>query len=908
MAILAKEVTDSDPLQIFTSLRDGSTGSGLLFDYELRSDLESLESPSLLSHIDDLESLEESLDDLWSANENLNNQGELPVFRSWETFHDTAFREPRTAYISEGGSRVFDAVLGHQVLTSSTNASDQQSSSVLQPNIVVSSLSQLGLGRESLLFQYDLAKRSFRPADERFRMSGCSSESFGSLVATFIDHGNNMRSLHSFVDGIARSRKKSCVFVALADAINTVVSTVEAQLVRPMSFVKSILQLQALLQKPAVLLSWLSDLTKLINKAESDADFLSLLFDHVQEIECSATSHQEVAYGILAHAAKPWFESVDAWLGLRIDHTFVPSLSRPFHVLAREGKFWQESGEGIERESRSHDSMPIFINEEVAETIFEGRQSLRLLEAHEIDNPLTQPWNTSALEPPNLEWHFSWNDIERVQNRAKEYETNLLEALKNFDNSAVTVEVNEETLPQFLREPAEFGGREKFATLLADMEKPLRSNCLDDTSKISTSVSRLLENTFNGNVNFSALPLSVLSTLSLQPILSAQFRLLSRSTLRLLFRNHSLRSHLRLLHRYTLYSHGPFLTRVSHALFSPLLSSSSRKSGQPRLGISGLNLGARDAWPPASSELRLALMGILTESYLADLAADGRGTEVGKGEIKGRGELPGGLSFAIRGDMSEGELKKCMDPDGLEALDFLKMQYKPPAPLDLVISEECLDRYDRLSRLRLRGARMLFVVQHFLHCNDMPKAKMNVKGMSREVLSATRFRIDATHFVTTVCAYFSASIQDNWASFERKLDSVEAKLDCYEVGMDIEGLHRLQVLHEEVLDRILAECLLRRRQQQVMDLLEEIFGLVLAFAKVLRVAEGVGDREQQVGELHDAFRKKVRVFITVCRALSEQKNVTGRSELLAFGSRDGERGNGIGRLLVALELNNWYTR
>ena len=50
-------------------------------------------------------------DDPWS-DVNLFNKSDRPSkFKSWETFYDKGFKDPRTAYVSEGGPLAFDAAL-----------------------------------------------------------------------------------------------------------------------------------------------------------------------------------------------------------------------------------------------------------------------------------------------------------------------------------------------------------------------------------------------------------------------------------------------------------------------------------------------------------------------------------------------------------------------------------------------------------------------------------------------------------------------------------------------------------------------------------------------------------------------------------------------------------------------------
>src|SRR6266700_2517773 len=110
-------------------------------------------------------------------------------------------------------------------------------------------------------------------------------------------------------------------------------------------------------------------------------------------------------------------------------------------------------------------------------------------------------------------------------------------------------------------------------------------------------------------------PKSTLET-TFKRLLNAQAHLVNATTLRLFLRSHQLRTHISLQRQYHLLGDGVFVSSLSSALFSPELETAERRKGTVRSGVHmGLKLGSRTAWPPASSELRLALMGVLSESY-----------------------------------------------------------------------------------------------------------------------------------------------------------------------------------------------------------------------------------------------------------------------------------------------------
>ncbi|KAJ9134545.1 Spindle pole body component, partial [Coniochaeta hoffmannii] len=400
----------------------------------------------------------------------------------------------------------------------------------------------------------------------------------------------------------------------------------------------------------------------------------------------------------------------------------------------------------------------------------------------------------------------------------------------------------------------------------------------------------------------------LLSLLSFGPLVAAQCRVLNTECTRLLFTSHSLRPHLRLQRQYHLLGNGLFCSRLSHALFDPDLDSAERRSGVALSGgAMGLRLSGRDTWPPASSELRLALMGVLAESYEG---GEGRGRAgSGRRDGGGEGELPAGMdiSFAVR-DLAPEEIERCVDPDGLEALDFLRLSYKPPSALLPVFTPVVLVKYDRVFRLLLRVLRMLYVVNRLfrdvvLFCDGGEGVEMRL-----------RFRAEAHHFVSRLGAYlFDTGVGGPWARFEEWLDGVEGELGGGEKGMGMGaagygGPDRIRERHEQTLDEIMSALLLRRRQRPVMGLVEEVFACILGFAKVLR-SPGAGGNEE-IRRLYATFRKKVEVFITVCRGLSEQGGNHGggrrAEDVSAKGRPDDE--NSIVRLLLLLDTGGHLAR
>lgn len=853
----------------------------------------------MLSSTESFENLETL--DIWSFPLGLEEE-EAPEFKTWEGFYDNAFQEPRTTYVSEGGPQVLDAILNVQDQSTEIDGLGGRSGCVIKSVALVSSLLELGLGRESVLYRYEEHEQSFVPLFRNGRISGYTLETVQSISATFIDLGNKTKCLQLFIDETQISRKSFPTSIALAGSISAIIATLHAQIGDSSTSARSLLQLQSLFERPGLILSYLNDIVIKVNAARSDEELLSRLYEYVENSESSAERVLPALFQILASVSKPWLDSISRWVGLKEKTATEVHGRSPNFVVVREETYRLEGDKTMKKLEYDfeHLSMPNFISEEDALIIFEVGKSLRLLESHRPEHPLLRPTQTGTTEAPGLDWQFSWRNVERINLQAQEYESNLQEDIADFNlhggnaerahlhRSSVmpaeiaTVGLSEETAKAYI------------LASIADFERPLPD--LRAERGKSPLPNYFDSDLFEGET-FTP-PLSLLPVLSFNAVIASQALLINRACLRLLFKEHNIRSHFSLLYHYNLFGDGVFASRLSHALFDPELDSAERRKGRSRAGISGLNLGYRDTWPPASSELRLALMGILTESYYEF----GRGAE---GSSMFREELPGGLSFAIR-DMPEDELQRCMNPNSIEALDFLRLQYRPPPPLDAVITQASLAKYDDIFKLLLRATRMLFVANQLFR--DTRSRSMIRQGADP---TSKSFRIESHHFVSAICRYFFNGVQANWDILQRRLEDVDNALDRNGPS-DGNSLHKLRDFHENLLDRLMFTLILRKRQAQVMKLLEEIFSLILVFARHARTeatrAMGHSGFNVDLKETYDKFKKKVRVFISVCRGLSGYRGEGGTKGQDTGEGLSENGGSTIGQLLLDFEMSGFYAR
>ena len=845
-------------------------------------------------------------------------------YQTWDVFEDERTREPPTVYITEAGPRLFDTTVAADYDPLHVGNTGNP---VVETNIYVFSVLALGLGRSSVFFAWDEQKQSFTPTLSGMRISGHTTESLDGLLAIFKDCGNTIKFLQSFVDKVY-GRSTSPGRIALADAVSTLLTTVQARLSESASNQNSLLQLQALFQPAHSILTCFRRLVVNVSATRNDESMLSTVFEEIQLLEHRAGSLRDVLIEILSRVSRPWLEFTGEWLGLQREAGLAltkQGIGKSFVKV--EERDWVDE-QGLELQERDfaldYDKVPSFIAADDARAMFEVGRSLRFLRSHHADHPLARADVVASIDPPSLEWKFSWQDIVNVETKALKFERDLTTLIMRFSEDTPLLNASnpemtsnepefhldffgkpEEDMQAHLLASINTFNHQPTATTMQDRLSSVLNDCLNANGKISQDEDSI----------FSP-PISLMPILSFNPIISAQARIVNGTCMRMFFNSHKLRDHLSLQRSFHLLGNGVFSSRLSHALFDPELESAERHRGVARSGgIMGLRLGGRETWPPASSELRLALMGVLTESYVSSQSFDN--SQAG-GYIDRHASLPGDLSFAVR-DMSEEEIEKCMNADSIEALDFLRLSYKPPAPLDAVITPMILFKYDQLFKLLLRVIRMLYVVSAlFRDATDRTSYWQGINYV------AQRFRIESHHFISSVSSYFfDTGIEATWRVFERKLDQIEERINTDDENVTLgqnEGLDKLRDYHERVLDRIMFALLLRKRQQPVMQLLQEIFTLILQFSKhsrqrALGMKRKVGT-DDEVRDMYLRFRKKVGVFISVCRGLSEKK---GYGEKRAMENRISEQGglfdgddlaeeNTIAQLLARFEMSNYYSR
>lgn len=826
----------------------------------------------------------EPQDDIWQIAFDLGPAKKGALFHTWEGFEKGEHVERQTSYLTELGPGAWDAALAN-------DNTKVPAGRVVKGDVFLQSLWNLGLGRSSILFTFNAKLKSFEPTVSDGRMSGVSLKAAQSLTAQFAHTGNTFLYLRSFAERTFASALSIPARVALATAISSILSALEDQLGKQSGDIASFIQLQRQFAKPREILKHIARFVDATKHAKSNEQLASILYHRLLELEDGDEHIRHLSIQIVREVAKPSLELLAEWIGTKREQVTAPVVSRGSFVQLETNTADDDRPEYVYRS----EMMPRFISPEDGNTMYETGLSLRFLKDEHPSHPLVKLHQAETL-PPDFEWAFAWQDIEAISAKAKSFEHALRHTLLDYSKGLTDLVPVRQKEQDVLPQDSAFTDLETYFSesirQLDEMPQQPMQSLPDEIQLVMADILNTKDPKPRTFTTFAP-PLSLTSSLSFRPLIEAQSKLVNAATLRLFFRSHQLRHHLTLQRQYHLFGDGVFSSLLATALFDPDRESAERLKGQMRSGVHmGLQLGSRSSWPPASSELRLALRGVLSESYYSSslyqsLLSSGVKAQTNT-TISGRDndELPGQLNFAIR-NLTEAEQAKVMDPDALPALDFLRLQYVPPTPLHLIITTASLEKYDVVFKFLLRLQRMLFVVAH------LPRQLRDV--------SSRQFRTEAHHFITMLATYvFQTGIASHWHDFDFLVTTLETRINdedaASEYGTRVtQGIASLRDAHEKCLDSIMFSLFLRKRQRKILALVDEIFELVLLFAKMQRAGTEVGESAK---DLYGKLKGKVRVFLSVCRGLGGKKGYGGGEGTAEEDSME--------RLVLGMEGNGYF--
>ena len=757
--------------------------------------------------------------DVWTLDFDLE---ELPRLRTWEAFEkkDVPNAE-RTAYISEAGQNAFDSAL----IRFEKRAAD---TGVLSQDVMLRALCNLTLGRSSLFFQWDSGKRSFVRTLADVPISGYSSVSSASFIANVIDLGSAYRVLDDSTSAINIHENPCTAIVAFKGSVASILDSLEEHVTKGISSTRSILPLQKLVTKPHQLLSILRKLTDSVENLNTDEEVISALSDGVHRIVVAEASFSETLKVLLARVSAPWLERLRTDLGLNGNQLDA--------VLSRSSETAENTVEDVdfsfEGQTRQNDFLPRFVSSDDRALIHETKASLKVLRKHIPDHQVVLPDSTESELPFLAEGssavvsNILRGCSEQIEAPPKECISDYLDENEEcFGRSELVLSAEPtEDLAWAKHDVQQDYLRACDVRMSQEPKSPWKS---PDQLQLAVA-SAMKRDAFSdvsviitGSLEFNPVE-------QLRPLIQSQGKLTKRTLLRNLFWNCRLRHHLDLQRQYHLLGNGDFVGRLETALFSMETQPAERKRGTIPTGETmGLRLGAQDGqrWPPASSELRLSLMGVLNETYHREFGSVSKALDTK--------DLPGGLSFSIR-ELPDQDIERVMDSNSIYALDFLRLQYNAPPCIDEVLTPSSMQAYDGIFRFLLRMVRLLHVTtrlrqrlaSHLARSRNMTEPKR-------------RFRIKAHHFITILMSHsMDVGIESPWRSFMSSLTEVEEALSSEVDDRNSEkskliGLDGLRKLHDECLSCIRSRLFLRRKYDKIRNAIETVFTAILRCATFL---------------------------------------------------------------------------
>lgn len=178
--------------------------------------------------------------------------------------------------------------------------------------------------------------------------------------------------------------------------------------------------------------------------------------------------------------------------------------------------------------------------------------------------------------------------------------------------------------------------------------------------------------------------------------------------------------------------------------------------------------------------------------------------------LHGDSPLAPNFTFALR------YLPETFHPHAPDSLNCLELRYKVDWPVNIIITDSCMSKYNRLFSFLLQLKHMVWSLRDvWFHL----KRTALVKGAGRSVQfrQLQLYRHEMQHFVKVIQGYIANQIlQVSWSEFITKLSS----------ACDLDAIHRT---HADYLNRAIFRGLLTDKAAPVMNIIHSIFSLILKF-------------------------------------------------------------------------------
>lgn len=753
---------------------------------------QSLHSPSTSASA--YQSSEDGAQDLWDPNVALDAKP-TSIARDWDLFQDAVDRRFVQSYLSEAAPETVD------VLVSGVwDTKNAQPLKYIKLDGFEHSVSSLILGRASSLFLWDQLDATFRVKVDDLTVTGFTPAFCQALFHALIQHGTLMRRLRDF----CRSVKVSLTTTALRASIVDVLQSIEQYIVSR-DDTTTLSKLYIFVQQCSGLLCLLQQLVDCIQPHECEMNAFTQMIETLAAAWVSNLEWRATTVQLLTNITAP---------ALR-------ELSQLHLVVAA-------------RNTRSSDLLLWRLLPNLRQTLDEAfNYAYRLdrdtiagcapVDTHAADLKLATTW--TAVHHRNLDLENGKHILmdQAHSSRDKKDHSLLLENM-----------VSQNDLHTCRPFDIDFNSTLASSSLLTN-----------GNTTLARSVVATFENDAHED-SFELPPLQAIE-LSIVPQVESWHQNLSAILTRKILIEHNLRRFVDELSSCYLLQNGQFVGRLSQALFAKHINGADYyHQGRVRAGLA---LDSRTSWPPTSTELRLSLMGVLTDPDISRVR-----------------ELDC-LSFATK-DLSEDDLHDAHDRQSLHALDFLRLICKSPDPvLDLVVDSTSIGLYENIFQFLLITLRM-----HALAQRLQDEYRANVHRRKDVPAHFVRFYVEFRH-VASVLLDFVLNIAiaiplSKWSQYVLQLQTAYNSRQVQDLASVTTTPVTLHAAHQEMLETIATSLLLGTGEVEVYDLLRKILALFLEIAYSISRMEDA----KALKVLCSQVKPNIKIWLAQVKELAKSDN------------------------------------
>ncbi|XP_069832922.1 gamma-tubulin complex component 6 [Dendropsophus ebraccatus] len=195
--------------------------------------------------------------------------------------------------------------------------------------------------------------------------------------------------------------------------------------------------------------------------------------------------------------------------------------------------------------------------------------------------------------------------------------------------------------------------------------------------------------------------------------------------------------------------------------------------------------------------------------------------------LHGDSHLASNLSFALK------YIPEVFTPTAPDTLSCLELRYKVDWPLNIVITDACINKYNKVFSFLLQLKHMVWTLRDvWFHLKRT--ALVNQASSSVQYRQLQLYRHEMQHFVKVIQGYIANQILHvTWSEFRSKLRTVS-------------NLEEIRKMHTEYLNKALFRGLLTEKAAPLMNVIHSMFSLILKFRTQLISQSWTCDKDMQM--------------------------------------------------------------